>query len=123
MQFLSPKAHGVLDYIAALTLIIAPFVIGLQQIALWLSVGAGIGLIVYSLLTDYAVSIAKAVPYKLHLFFDGAAALTFIAAPFVLGFTGAAMTYYLVMGVGVLAVVAVSSTSTQVVDEPIGASA
>ena len=66
MQFLSPKAHGVLDYIAALTLILAPFV---------------------------------------------------------LGFTGVATTYYLAMGVGVLAVVAVSSTSSQVVEEPIGASA
>ena len=120
MQFLSPKAHGAIDYIAALTLILAPFVIGLEQIALWLSVGAGIGLIVYSLLTDYALSVAKAVPYKLHLLFDVAAALIFIAAPFVLGFTGAATIYYLVMGIGVLAVVAVSSTA---VEAPIGASA
>ena len=42
MQFLSPKAHGAIDYIAALTLILAPFVIGLEQIALWLSVGIGV---------------------------------------------------------------------------------
>jgi len=120
MQFLSPKAHGVIDYIAALTLIVAPFVLGLQQIALWLSVGAGVGLIVYSLLTDYAASVVKTLPYKLHLMFDAAAAVTFIAAPFVLGFAGAATTYYLVMGVGVLAVVGVSSTSGE---EPIAAGA
>ena len=42
MQFLSPKAHGAIDYIAALALILAPFVIGLEQIALWLSVGIGV---------------------------------------------------------------------------------
>jgi hypothetical protein len=108
MKFLSPTIHGALDYIAALTLIIAPFALGLQNLALWLSVAAGSGLIFYSLLTDYSYSISKVIPFKLHIIFDSLAAIVFILAPFIFDFTGITKIYYWVMGVGVLFVVFVT---------------
>lgn len=108
MKFLTPAMHGALDYIAALTLIVAPFILGLEGLALGLSVAAGVGLIAYSLLTDYLYSIAKVIPFKLHIIFDTLAAVVFIIAPFLFGFTGIALIYYLVMGFGVLAVVFVT---------------
>jgi len=109
MKFINPSIHGALDYIAALTLIAVPFILGFEGIALWFSVAGGAGLIVYSLITDYAYSIAKALPFKLHILFDSLAAVAFVVAPFVLGFTGIVQIYYLVMGVGVIAVVAFTS--------------
>lgn len=108
MKFLTPTVHGALDYIAAITLIIAPFVLGLQGLALWMSVAAGAGLIVYSLITDYAYSIAKAIPFPMHIILDTTAAITFIAAPFIFSFSDVAQIYYWVMGVGVLMVVLVT---------------
>jgi len=109
MKFITPTLHGALDYLAAIALILAPILLGFTGITLWLSVAAGAGLIMYSLITDYALSIAKAIPYKLHILFDSAAAVVFIAAPFVLGFSGIEQIYYLIMGFGVLAVVAFSN--------------
>jgi len=61
------------------------------------------------LITDYAFSIAKAIPFDIHIIFDSLAAVVFIAAPFIFGFSGVTQIYYIVMGVGVLAVVAFSS--------------
>ncbi len=109
MKILTPTIHGALDYIAALTLIVAPIILELKDLALWLSVIAGIGLIVYSLLTDYAYSMAKVISFTMHIILDSLAAIVFIVAPFILNFTGIAQIYYLVMGVGVLIVVLLTS--------------
>lgn len=110
-QFLSPKYHGVLDYLAAGGLIVFPFLLGLgadSAVALWLSVAGGLGLIAYSLLTDYAYGAVKLFSYDAHLALDLAAAAAFVAAPFVFGFGALASVYYFVMAGGVIAVVAVS---------------
>ncbi len=111
LQFLSPKHHGILDYLAAAGLIIFPFLLGLGSdglVALLLSVTGGIGLITYSLLTDYKFGAFKLFSYDLHLFLDLSAAAAFITAPFAFGFETLTSIYYFVMAAGVIAVVAVS---------------
>lgn len=112
IRFINPKIHGILDYVAAVNLIVFPFLLNLgasSPIALWFSVGAGVGLVIYSLFTDYAFSVSKAVPFKLHLLFDLTAGAAFIAAIFVFGFEGLVAAYYAVMGLGVFALVAVTN--------------
>lgn len=112
MKILTPSIHGLLDYVAAAALIALPFILGLGAdgpIALYLSVGGGVGLIVYSLITDYPYSIAKIIPFNVHLIFDSLAGVAFVAAPFVLGFDGITKLYYIVMGVGVWLVVALTN--------------
>jgi hypothetical protein len=71
---------------------------------LWFEVAAGASLIIYNLLTVYTFSMAKVIPFNVHIIFDSFAALAFIVPPFILGFTGIVQIHYLVMGVGVLAV-------------------
>lgn len=115
MKFLTAKLHGLGDYAAAAVLIVAPFFIGLKEqsmIAHWASIAGGIGLIVYSLLTDYTYSVAKVIPFKIHLVFDSLAGLVLIALAFVLKLEGIAQIYMIVMGAGVLLVVAVTQTET-----------
>lgn len=115
-KILTPTIHGLLDYAAAAALIVLPFLLNLGAIsptAQWLSVAAGAGLVVYSLATDYAFGAFGLFSFRAHLALDLAAAVAFIAAPFVFGWTGLVLGYYLVMGAGVLAVVALSAT-----DEP-----
>ena len=108
IRFLTPTLHGVLDYAAATGLIVLPFIFGFDGLALWLSVAGGVGLIGYSLLTDYALGAAAAISFKTHLVLDLAAALSFAAAPFLFGWGGLIMGYYLVMAGGVAVVVALS---------------
>jgi len=113
MKFLSSKIHGLGDYAAAVVLIVAPFVLGLKEqsiVAHWASIAGGAGLIVYSLLTDYTFSAAKVIPFKVHLVLDSLAGLVLIALAFVLNLEGIAQGYMIVMGAGVLVIVAVTKT-------------
>jgi hypothetical protein len=113
MKFLTPTLHGLGDYAAALVLIVAPFFLGLKEqsmIAHWASIASGVGLIIYSLLTDYTFSAAKVIPFKVHLVLDSLAGLVLIALAFVLNLEGIAQGYMIVMGAGVLLVVAVTKT-------------
>ena len=108
MKFISSTFHGYIDYAAAIVLIIAPFLLlpaDAPEMAKWLSVAAGVGLVIYSLITDYSLSARKAIPFKLHLVLDFIAGAVFVAAPFVLGFVGIIKIYYLVMGLAVIIVV------------------
>ena len=113
MKFLTPKLHGLGDYAAAVVLIVAPFVLGIKEqsmIAHWASVVGGIGLIIYSLLTDYTFSVVKIIPFKTHLVLDAVAGLVLIALALLLELDIIGRGYLIVMGAGVLLVVVVTQT-------------
>lgn len=121
IRFLTPALHGLLDYAAAGALIVLPFVLKLGSegpLALWLSVAGGIGLILYSLLTDYAFGAVKALPYNAHLVLDLTAGALFLAAPWLFGLGPIASVYYPIMALGVIAVVALSSRSAPLQPNP-----
>lgn len=99
------KFHAYIDYPVALGLIAMPFLFGFEGAAFGLSVLTGVAALVLTLITDHETGVIKVLPYKLHLLVDGLVGAAFIAAPFVLGLSGLAMAYYLVLGVTVLAVV------------------
>ena len=107
-KILNPTWHGALDYLAATGLILLPLLLGLEQYgpqAKWLSIAGGVGLVGYSLLTDYGMGALRVIPLRLHLAFDLAAAAVFAVAPFVFGWQGLAMAYYVTMAVAVVIVV------------------
>jgi hypothetical protein len=115
MRIVPAQVHAVLDYVAALGLIALPWLLGFGSqgpLAVWISTGAGVGLICYSLATDYPYSAAKVIPFKVHLTLDVVAGLVFIAAPFVLGFTGLVKWYYVAQGSIVLVLVSITNAST-----------
>lgn len=111
MKFITPDMHGILDYTAALALLVAPFILGLESHSVlvhWFSVVAGAALIGYSLLTDYGPSIKGVFSYKMHLILDSVASAAFLILAF--GHQGSLLStaYCLVMGGGVIAVIALS---------------
>lgn len=113
IRFLSPRLHGVVDYLAAAALITLPFVLGLGEthpLAKWLSVTTGAAVIVVSLLTDYRYGAVRVLPFRGHLVIDAAAATVFALAPTLFGFTGLDAWYYWLNAAAVFAVVAVSAT-------------
>lgn len=113
IRFLTPTIHSVLDYAAAAGLILFPFVLGFDGTALWLSVAGGAGLVIYSLLTDYAFGAIAVFSFKTHLALDLTAAAAFVAAPFIFDWTGLVMGYYFVMAAGVVIVVALTNPGTE----------
>ena len=118
IRFLSPTLHGLGDYAAAVALIALPVLFGFEGAALWLSVAGGTGLVLYSLLTDYTFGVASVISFRTHEILDLVAAAVFFAAPFVLGWAGLVMGYYLVMAAGVVVVVALTDPAPSKTEEP-----
>lgn len=113
IRFLSPRLHGVVDYLAAASLLTLPFILGLgetQPLAKWLAVATGAAVVIVSLLTDYRYGAFRVLPFRGHLAIDAAAATVFALAPTLFGFVGLDAWYYWVNAAAVFAVVAVSAT-------------
>ncbi|MEO7350141.1 MAG: hypothetical protein ABIW32_09850 [Terrimesophilobacter sp.] len=114
MRFIPTKVHGVLDYLVAIALILAPWIFGFANIggpAVIIPVVLGVGLIVYSLFTRYELGAFKLIAMPIHLVFDIAASLFLIASPFIFGFINEAPNAWvphIVVGVAVIIVVAFS---------------
>ena len=120
MRFISPGVHGVLDYAVAAGLIGVPLALDFAASSVAsavLSISAGAGLTVYSLLTNYSAGLRKLIPWRVHLTLDALAAVALLAAPFLVGFGGAARTFYVTVAVAVLFVVAATRVDVDVAAE------
>ena len=107
-RFVTKTIHAFLDYPVAVSLMVAPFMLGLgssHPLALWLSVGTGMAAFVLTLLTDHKLGVFRVLPYSVHLAVDALVGAVFLAAPIALGFTGLDAAYYWANGAAVLFVV------------------
>ena len=108
IRFVTKTIHAYLDYPVALLLLTAPFLLQLgasSPLAKWLSVAVGAAALVLTLLTDHATGVFRVLPYSFHLAIDFAVGVVFVTVPFVLGFSGIDLVFYLANGAAVLTVV------------------
>ncbi|MEL7488115.1 MAG: hypothetical protein AAGJ87_12965 [Pseudomonadota bacterium] len=112
MRFIPASFHGFLDYAVAATLVAGPLFLGFEGVALLLAVAGGVGLFLYSLITDYSVSARRLLPFRAHLALDFIAAVALTAAPFLFGFGPIETLFYAGIGVSVIAVVLVTNPET-----------
>lgn len=117
MKFVTKQIHAYLDYPVALALIGLPFILGLGEsnpLAFHLSVITGVAALILTILTDHQFGLVKVIPYKIHLLVDLLVGLTFVAAPFILGFEGLDSIYYWINGAAVLFVVSMHKAETAI---------
>ena len=108
MKFVTKQIHAFLDYPVAIALIGLPFLLGLGEsspLAFQLSLVTGIAAFILTILTDHQLGVIKVLSYKFHLIVDALVGVTFVIAPFVLGFEGIDAYYYWINGGAVLFVV------------------
>lgn len=121
IRFIPTGVHAYFDYIGGVGLLAAPFVFGFFGVggaAVIIPMVLGIGLILYSLLTNYELGIPglKFLPMSVHLAFDLVASAFLAISPFLFGFIHQAPNAWLphiVAGVGVIGLVLVSQTRYQ----------
>ena len=126
IRFLPTSVHGVLDYLVGIALIAAPYLFGFASVggfAVYIPTILGIGLILYSLLTNYELGIPgiKFIPMPYHLGFDFVAAALLAASPFLFGFANKPLNVWLphvVVGIAVILVVLVSQTHPNMMVKP-----
>ncbi len=112
------KVHNVIDYVAGIALVMAPYLFGFYDVTAARNVFLvlGLGLIGYSLFTNYYYSVAKAIPLKVHMAMDVTSGITLMLSPWVFGYanriTGGDLTLHFVLGLAVIGLVAFTDMRT-----------
>jgi SPW repeat-containing protein len=88
MRFIPTRFHAPLDYIVGAALIAAPWILQFSEhtAATVVPVVLGIGLIAYSLFTDYELGVWKVAPMAVHNLIDVVAGGFLAASPWIFGF-------------------------------------
>jgi uncharacterized membrane protein HdeD (DUF308 family) len=88
MRFIPTRLHAPLDYIVGVALIAAPWIFQFSEhtAATVIPIVLGIGLIAYSLLTDYELGVWRVFPMSVHNLYDIAAGALLAASPWIFGF-------------------------------------
>lgn len=116
MRFVTKTIHAWLDYPVAIALIALPFLLGLgdsHPLALTVSPIVGVAAFMLTVFTDHHLGVIRILPYKLHLAVDFVVGLLFLALPVVFGFSGIDAAYYLLNGVAVATVIALSKPESE----------
>lgn len=100
MRFIPTNVHGVLDYLVGALLIAAPWVLGFAEggAETWVPVVLGITTIVFSLMTDYELGVARVISMKTHLTLDLVSGALLAASPWIFGFSELVWAPHLVVG-------------------------
>ncbi len=85
MRFLPTAVHGVVDYLAGIVILALPWVFSWEDSARTIMTILGLGVILYSLLTDYELGIVRVIPMPTHLLLDALGGIVLIAWPFLFG--------------------------------------
>ena len=109
-KFLEPKTHGILDYALIAAFFAAPAIFEFADRATTLSYLIGAVYLGTSLLTRYPLGLLKWIPFPLHGILETLMAVGFIAFPWFFGFAedAAARNFYVVAGIGLLTIVALT---------------
>ena len=103
--------HGVLDYLAGVLLIVAPFLFGFDSgAATAVSIIAGVLVLGVAASTDGPTSLTNAIPVSVHVILDLGLAVLAIAAPFLFGFSDESAPTAFFIAFGVFEVLAVIGT-------------
>jgi hypothetical protein len=115
MRFIPTKFHAPLDYIVGVALIAAPWIFQFSDVtaATVVSVVLGIGLIAYSLFSNYKLGVWKVAPMAVHNLFDIAAGAFLAASPWIFGFADESANVWVPLVVVGLAAVFLGLTTKQ----------
>jgi hypothetical protein len=100
MRFIPTKVHGVLDYLMGILLIVSPWLFDFADdtAKTWVPVVLGAGALVYSLMTDYELSLSRSISMKTHLTLDLLSGILLAASPWIFGFADEVYVPHLVLG-------------------------
>lgn len=101
MRVIPTRIHGMADYAVGLLLIVAPWLLGFADggAEQWVPIILGAGVIVYSLLTDYELGVARMIPMPAHLGLDMAGGIVLAVSPWLFGFADNVWIPHVVIGI------------------------
>jgi hypothetical protein len=119
MRILSTKAHGILDYLMGAILIASPWLFDFarNEAETWVPVILGVGMIIYSLFTDYELGAYRKLSMKNHLTLDLVGGAVLAASPWLFNFDEYVYLPHLILGILEIGAALITEMSpSQVVD-------
>ena len=114
MKMLSPKLHGMIDFIAVIIFGLAPMAFGFRGIPAKISyLLAGVHLVM-TLATAFPCGLFKIIPMRIHSIVEFVVSITLVILPWILGFSSeyAARNFYIGMGIIIFVVGLLTSHQT-----------
>jgi len=101
MRFISTRAHGVLDYLMGIALIISPWVLNFNRggAETYIPIIVGATALFYSLFTDYEMGLVKSISMKTHLTLDVLSGIFLALSPWLFGFHDTVYAPHLIFGI------------------------
>ncbi len=109
-RLLSPRSHGILDFLVVVFLLLSPLLFDLQEpAATFAYVLAGIHLIL-TVLTAFPMGLIKIIPLRIHGLIEVLVSVFLVFSPYIIGFTEDPMAiwFFPVFGLVVLLVFLIS---------------
>ena len=104
MKKLTATQHGYLDYATVLLFLAAPTLLGLTGFAGTFAYVLAVIHLAVTLLTNFPLSIYKLIPFHIHGWIERGVGPVLVLVPFVFGFDGAAVGFYVVVGIVIILV-------------------
>ena len=105
MRFIPTQAHGWIDYVLGVILVISPWLLGFAAGGpdTWVTLVLGLAVIAYSLLTDYELGAAKLIPMNVHLGIDIAVGIVLLVSPWLFNFAALVWIPHVILGILLIA--------------------
>ncbi len=101
MRWIPTRVHGYLDYATGVILLFAPWIFGFvgDNPQTWVPMLLGLGIILYSLLTNYELGAWRNLSMRTHLAFDFLGGLLLALSPWIFGFARDVFVPHLIVGI------------------------
>lgn len=66
MKFISPKVHGIIDYLVVVFLLASPSIFGFTGLLAWFTYALGIVHLLLTVSTKYSAGLVKIIPFTVH---------------------------------------------------------
>jgi hypothetical protein len=113
MRLIAPAVHRLLDFVTVAAFAIAPTLLHLAGVAALLAYALAVVHLILTLLTQFPAGPVRIVPFAWHRAIEFVVGLALVLLSLLAQWGGAAPTFYLVAGIVILAVSALSSPGAQ----------
>jgi hypothetical protein len=119
------RIHSIVDYVAAVVLLAAPYVFGFADIDIARNffLFLGVALAAYSAITKYRYSLAKIIPVGPHMFLDVVVGFFTMIAPYVLNYrlaiSSAQTAAHYFIGLAIWGLVALTRPDTHILEKSV----
>ena len=113
MRLIPTRVHGILDYVVGALLLVVPPIVSSpgSGARFWVPAALGAGAIVYALVTDYELGVARLLPMPAHLLLDALSGALLAASPWLFGFADRVWAPHLLAGLFEIGAAATTRTT------------